>query len=51
MTEGTAAVWRDNFLRSAENELEVYDFPTYRNFIQLLEHNFQNTDEKEEALH
>jgi hypothetical protein len=51
MTEGVAAVWRDNFLRSAENELEVYDFPTYRNFVQLLERNFQNTDEKEEALH
>jgi hypothetical protein len=51
MTEGTAAIWRDNFLRASENELEVYDFPTYRNFILLLENNFQDTDEKAEALH
>jgi hypothetical protein len=51
MTEGTAAIWRDNFLRLSENELEVYDFPTYRNFILLLENNFQSTDEKAEALY
>jgi hypothetical protein len=51
MTEGTAAIWRDNFLHASENELEVYDFPTYRNFILLLESNFQDTDEKAEALH
>jgi hypothetical protein len=51
MTEGMAAIWRDNFLRSSENELEVYDFPTYRNFILLLENNFQSTDEKAEALY
>jgi hypothetical protein len=51
MTEGTAAIWRDNFLRSSENELETYDFPTYRNFILLLKDNFQSTNEKAEALY
>jgi hypothetical protein len=51
MTEGTAAIWRDNFLRPSENELEVYDFPTNRNFVLLLKNNFQDTDEKAEALH
>jgi hypothetical protein len=51
MTEGTVAIWRDNFLRSSENEFEVYDFLTYRNFILLLENNFQSTDEKAEAHH
>jgi hypothetical protein len=49
--EGTVAIWRDNFLCSTENELETYDFPTYRVFIQLLENNFQSTDEKAEALY
>jgi hypothetical protein len=51
MTEGTAAIWRDNFLRSTENKLETYDFPTYWNFIQLLENDFQSTDEKAKALY
>jgi hypothetical protein len=51
MTEGTAAIWRDNFLRSTEDETETYAFPNYRNFIQLLENNFQSTDEKAEALY
>jgi hypothetical protein len=51
MMEGTAAIWRDNFLCSTEDETETYAFPNYRNFIQLLEHNFQSTDEKAEALY
>jgi hypothetical protein len=51
MTEGVAAVWRDNFLRASENELEVYDFPTYQAFVRLLNDNFQDTDEKADALY
>jgi hypothetical protein len=50
MTKGMAAIWRDNFLCSSENELEVYNFPTYWNFILLLENNFQSTNEKAEVL-
>lgn len=51
MTEGTAAVWREQYLDTITNDLGVYDFPAYEDFLKTLRTFFKDTDTKANALY
>jgi len=51
MTEKVAATWRDAFLQRCENEIGVYDFPPYEEFIEGLKREFRDVDSKADALY
>jgi hypothetical protein len=48
--QGTAGTWRRNFLKTHTTAFGTFDFPTFNQFVKLLEANFKNTDEPAHAL-